>query len=241
MGKTDRGLQYLLVLGVIVLLMVSSGVYMIEKWLYSEPEEPSIVKELENVKDNAESEDIVPPVLDQKEEVKGPSEKELAQGVIENHISSYLLKGYSFNNMSRDDYIESIAEACVVNSDSIEKAFWIASMIQKESSYRISAKPGKSTNSSARGFIQVIWRYHGNMLQKHDITKSDLDTDIEKSVKAGILVFNHYLRMEKGDFRRALKRYRGLSVSEKEQNYYFNYINSVYIKLQKDMEEVKSS
>ena len=240
MGKMDKGLVVLILTGVVALLLAGSGVYLLDKWMYSEPKEPSIVKEHVEIKDNAESNDIS--VLDQKEEdVKTPSEKELAQGVIESHISSYLLKGYSFNNMDRDEYIKAIAEACIIHSDSIEKAFWIASMIQKESSYRISAKPGKSTNSSARGFIQVIWRYHSNMLKKNNISKFDLDTDIEKSVKAGILVFNYYLRLERGDFRKALRRYRGLSVTEKEQNYYYNYISSVYSKLQKDFKEVKSS
>ena len=240
MGKIDKGLVALLVTGVVALLLASSGVYLLDKWLYTEPSKPSIVKELENVKDNAESDDIVPPVLNQKEDVK-LSDDDVAQRVIEDHIGGYLLKGYSFNGMSREDYIKAIAEACVVNSDSIEKALWIASMIQKESSYRICAKPGKATNSSARGFIQVIWRYHGKMLANHDISKSDLDTDIEKSVKAGILVFDYYLKIEKGDFRKALRRYRGLSTSEKEQEYYYRYINTVFLKLKNDFKEVKSS
>lgn len=239
MGKMDKGLVALILTGIIAFLLASSGVYLLDKWMYSEPSKPSIVKELKNIEDNAESKDILP-VLDQKEDLK-PSEDDMAQKVIYDHINSYLLKGYTFNGMTRDDYIQAIAEACVIHSDSVEKALWVASMIQKESSYRISAKPGKATNSSARGFIQVIWRYHGKMLAKNGISKSDLDSDISKSVKAGILVFDYYLRLEKGNFKKALRRYRGLSTSESEQQYYYNYISTVYQKLQKDFKEVKSS
>ena len=238
MGKMDKGLIALILTGVIALLLVGVGVYYLDRWMYFTPEEPSIVKEIINIKDNAESDDVKS--LNQKEDVK-PSEDDMAQKVIYDHINSYLLKGYTFNGMTRDDYIQAIAEACVIHSDSVEKALWVASMIQKESSYRISAKPGKKTNSSARGFIQVIWRYHGSMLQKHDIAKADLDTDISKSIKAGILVFDYYLRLEKGNFKKALRRYRGLSTSESEQQYYYNYISTVYQKLQKNFKEVKSS
>lgn len=240
MGKLDKGLLALILTGATMFLLAGFGIYQLDRWWY-QPIEPSQERaEIRmEVKDNAESRDLLPPPPEHEEEK--PSDEDVAQKVIEDHISGYLLKGYSFNGMPREDYIKAIAEACVVNSDSIEKALWVASMVQKESSFRICAKPGKATNSSARGFIQVIWRYHGNMLKKHGISKSDLDTNISKSVQAGILVFDYYLRLEHGDFRKALRRYRGLSVTEKEQNYYYKYISSVYNKLQKDLKEVKAS
>lgn len=240
MGKLDKGLIALILTGAMALLLVGLGIYQLDRWWYQpiEPSQERLEVRME-VKDNAESGNLLPPPP--KPEEEKPSEEDVAQKVIANHISGYLLKGYSFKGMPREGYIKAIAEACVVNSDSIEKALWVASMIQKESSYRICAKPGKTSNSSARGFIQVIWRYHGAMLQKHGISKADLDSDISKSVQAGILVFDYYLRLEHGDFRKALRRYRGLSVTEKEQNYYYKYISSVYNKLQKDLKEVKAS
>ena len=80
------------------------------------------------------------------------------------------------------------------------------------------------------------------MLAKNGITKEDLSSDVNKSVYAGILVFNSYLRIEKGNYQRALRRYRSLSASEAEQVAYYRAINSVFLKLKGDLrKEVKAS
>lgn len=165
-----------------------------------------------------------------------------AVNVIRDHINGFLLRSYNCGGMTREEYVAAIAEALVLHCDSSEKALWVCGMMQTESSFRLSAKPGKSTNSSARGFLQVIWRYHGKMLAKHGISREDLSTDIGKSVQAGVLVFDQYLRREKGDFQKALRRYRSLSASEAEQQAYFKSVNSVFLKLKGDLrKEVKPS
>ena len=162
--------------------------------------------------------------------------------ILSNHIDGFLLRSYNCEGQERKEYIRAIAEALVAHSDNLDKALWVCGMMQTESSYRLSAKPGKASNSSARGFLQVIWRYHGGMLSKKGIRREDLSTDIGKSVLAGVLVFDQYLRREKGDFRLALRRYRSLSASEAEQRAYYKSVNSVFLKLKEDLrKEVKTS
>ena len=234
--ENEKGLKALLILTAIALLGVGSTVvYLINPKPVEQPlqEKAEIRMEM--------SKDLLPPPPEPEEEKKPLTDDVAARMVIADHINSFLLRSYSFGGMSRDEYVAAIAEAAVLHTDSIEKALWIVSMMQTESSFRLSAKPGKSTNSSARGFLQVIWRYHGTMLSKHGISKEDLATDISKSVKAGVLVFEVYLKREKGDFKKALRRYRSLSASEAEHRAYFNSINSVFQKLKGDLKEVKAS
>ena len=241
MGKTDRALKALLTLTALSLLGVGMGVVYLLNLPPKEPSQERMEIRME-IKDNAKSKDLTPPPPPELEEERKPLADDVAaRMVIADHINSFLLRNYSFGGMSRDEYVAAIAEAAVLHTDSIEKALWIVSMMQTESSFRLSARPGKSTNSSARGFLQVIWRYHGTMLSKHGISKEDLATDISKSVKAGVLVFEVYLKQEKGDFKRALRRYRSLSATEAEQKAYYNAINSVFQKLKGDLKEVKAS
>ena len=168
--------------------------------------------------------------------------KDVAQKVLAKHINSFLLRNYNCEGMKREEYVRDLAEAILLHSGDINRAFWFCGMAQTESSYRLSAKPGRRTNSSARGYLQVIWRYHGGMLSKNGIRREDLSTDIGKSVLAGVLVFNQYLRREKGDFRLALRRYRSLSASEAEQQAYYKSVSSVFLKLKEDLrKEVKTS
>lgn len=240
MGREERVCKALLTLTAMVLLGVGMGVVYL---LNPQPKDPSQVKmELKvEVKDDMPKDLTPPPPEPEEEKGKPLADDVAARMVIADHINSFLLRNYSFGGMSRDEYVAAIAEAAVLHTDSIEKALWIVSMMQTESSFRLSARPGKSTNSSARGFLQVIWRYHGTMLSKHGISKEDLATDISQSVKAGVLVFEVYLKQEKGNFKRALRRYRSLSATEAEQKAYYNAINSVFLKLKGDLKEVKAS
>lgn len=166
-----------------------------------------------------------------------------AKVVIANHIETVLLKSYKRfgGKADRAEYIRAIAEALVDSTKSVEESFWICGMMQTESSFRLSAKPGKSSNSSARGFLQVITRYHGDVLNPANITKKDLETDIEKSVLGGVLVFHKYRYTRRGErtVAEATRRYRSLAVSETEQQRYFNSANKVFQKLMKDFKEVK--
>lgn len=240
MGKTDRALKALILLTALLLLAMGMGIVYLLNPQPKKPLQERVEIRIE-IKDNAESKDLTPPPPELEEEKKPLADDVAARMVIADHINSFLLRNYSFGGMSRDEYVAAIAEAAVLHTDSIEKALWIVSMMQTESSFRLSARPGKSTNSSARGFLQVIWRYHGTMLSKHGISKEDLATDISKSVKAGVLVFEVYLKQEKGDFKKALRRYRSLSATEAEQKAYYNAINSVFQKLKGDLKEVKAS
>jgi len=166
--------------------------------------------------------------------------------VIENHIDGFMLKSFKGScGMTRCEYIKAIAEALVSNTKSHEEAFWLCGMMQSESSFRLGARPGKSTNSSARGLLQVITRYHGDVLNPAGITKADLENDIKRSVLGGVLVFHKYRYPKKGNVRvrtleEATRRYRSLSASEKEQRVYRDAASLVCKKLSKDFEmEVK--
>ena len=64
-------------------------------------------------------------------------------------------------------------------------------MAQVESSYRITADP---KISNARGFLQVIPYWHKKTLLKAGISVEDLYTNPQKSVLAGVLVFQKYLK-----------------------------------------------
>lgn len=163
MGREERVCKALLTLTAMVLLGVGMGVVYL---LNPQPKDPSQVKmELKvEVKDDMPKDLTPPPPEPEEEKGKPLADDVAARMVIADHINSFLLRNYSFGGMSRDEYVAAIAEAAVLHTDSIEKALWIVSMMQTESSFRLSARPGKSTNSSARGFLQVIWRYHGTKI-----------------------------------------------------------------------------
>lgn len=139
------------------------------------------------------------------------------------HIENVLIKNrYNCMGKPREKYASEIASAILKHTDGdIDLATWIASIMYVESSYRLTADPKVST---AKGLLQVIYRYHRWDLEKSGITREDLYTNPSKSVKAGIIVFKKYLKTEKGNYERATRRYRGLSVSEKQQRAYLNGI-----------------
>lgn len=161
--------------------------------------------------------------------------------VIQNHIDEFMPKGFKGScGMTRCEYIKAIAEALVKNTKSYEEAFWLCGMMQSESSFRLGARPGKSTNSSARGLLQVIVRYHGDVLNPAGISKADLETDIERSVLGGVLVFHKYRYPRRGSARtlqEATRRYRSLSASPKEQRVYREAASSVCEKLKADLKK----
>lgn len=164
--------------------------------------------------------------------------------VIRNHIDGFMLKSFKgINGMTRDEYIKTIAEVLVEKTRSHEEAFWLCGMMQSESSFRLGARPGKSTNSSARGLLQVIARYHGDVLNPAGISKTDLETNIERSVLGGVLVFHKYRYPKRGPARtlpEATRRYRSLSASAEEQRIYRKAASSVCEKLKADLKkEVK--
>lgn len=244
MGKQERACRALLTLAAIVLLGIGLGVVYI---CNPRPQEPSKVKvELKvEVKEDVSKDLTPPPPEPEKEKRKPLADDVAARMVIADHIEGFLLKSYKgFGGKSRAEYINVIAETLVSSTKTVEEAFWLCGMMQSESSFRLAAKPGKSTNSSARGFLQVITRYHGDVLNPAGISKYDLETDIEKSVLGGVLVFQKYRYPKRGGertIRDATRRYRSLSASEAEQTAYYNAASSVFQKLMKDFKEVKKS
>lgn len=239
----DRACKTLLVLVAIVLLGIGMGVVYL---CNPRPTEPSKVELKIEVKDKIESSDLIPPSPKPERGKKKlvVSDDVAAQQVIRAHIDGFLLKSYRFGSMTREEYVTAIAEAVVKHTQKPEDAFWMTGIIQTESSFRLSARPSKSTNSSARGLTQVIMRYHGDVLGPANISREDLCTDIDKSVLGGVLVFNKYLRPRRGGERtrkEALRRYRSLSASETEQLAYYKSVNSVFLKLKEDFrKEVKA-
>ena len=245
MGREERVCKALLTLTAMVLLGMGMWVVYL---LNPQPQEPSHVKVEElkvEVKDEIKFKDLLPPPPEHEEDKKKSvvSDDVAARQVIANHINGFLLKSYKgFGGKSRTEYINAIAETLVSSTKSTEEAFWLCGMMQSESSFRLVARPGKSTNSSARGFLQVITRYHGDVLNPAGISKYDLETDIEKSVLGGVLVFQKYRYPRRGGertLREATRRYRSLSASEAEQTAYFNAARTVFQKLMKDFKEVK--
>lgn len=155
--------------------------------------------------------------------------------MLENHIVSVLEKSrYSCVGKNRDEYVSDISSAILNHTKgNLKLALWVTAMAQTESSFRINANPKVST---ARGFLQVIPRYHPE-LAKVGITTEDLYTNPSKSIQAGVIVFQKYLKIEKGDFKKATARYRGLSVTPVEQERYYKAISKVYNKLIEDLKE----
>ena len=174
-----------------------------------------------------------------KKKLKGAPEtaRAVAVKVIERHIDEFMLK--SFNGacgMDRQSYISAIAEALMAYAHDPEEAFWLAGMMQAESSYRLGARPGKSTNSSARGLLQVIVRWHQDVLSPVGITKELLASDVALSVQGGVLVFHKYRFPTRGPVRErsleeATLRYRSLKASAKEHAAYQAIAGSVRDKL----------
>ena len=165
---------------------------------------------------------------------------DVAVEVLINHIDGFMLKSFKGGlGMTRNAYIRAIAEALVEHAKTHSEAFWLCGMMQSESSFRLGARPGKSTNSSARGLLQVITSWHEDVLNPAGISKQDLASDINKSVLGGVLVFHKYRYPKRGKIRErtlkdATRRYRSLSASENEQTAYYNAAYAVYTKLMKD-------
>lgn len=208
------------------------------------PKEMVVVNRL--LEERREKRPFVLPKAKKKIEGKPETARDVAAvQVIKNHINGFMLRSFEGAlGMTRSDYIEAIAEALVKHSKSQEEAFWLCGMMQSESSFRLGARPGRSTNSSARGLLQVITRYHGDVLNPAGISKMDLASDIHKSVLGGVLVFHKYRYPRRGGertLREATRRYRSLSASEAAQAAYYNAANAVFQKLMKDFKkEVKS-
>ncbi len=240
----DRACKAILVLVAIVLLGIGMGVVYL---CNPRPTEPSKVELKVEVKNKIESSDLIPPSPKPEEGKKKlvVSDDVVARQVIASHIDGFLLKSYKgFGGKSRTEYINVIAETLVSSTKSTEEAFWLCGMMQSESSFRLVARPGKSTNSSARGFLQVITRYHGDVLNPAGITKYDLESDIKKSVLGGVLVFHKYRYPKRGGERtiaEATRCYRSKSASEFEQRRYYNAADRVFQKLLKEFKEVKKS
>lgn len=168
-----------------------------------------------------------------------------ARIVIKNYIRHILRNSrYQFGEMTREDYCTAIAEAVLRNTSDIDEAFWFTGLVKTESTFMISARPPKSTNSSARGFCQIIWRYHGTFLTKHGISKDDLENNIDKSIRAGILVFRQYQARKSTNGKRelALRLYRSNAATEQQQQAYLHSITAVVNRLTKELEkELKSA
>lgn len=156
--------------------------------------------------------------------------------VVEDHIVSVLERNkYSCMGLDRDDYASAFSSSVLRHTGGdIKLALWLTAMAQVESSYRLTADPKVS---SARGFLQVIYRYHAKDLTKANISKDELSSNPSKSIKAGVIVFQKYLKLEKGNYRKATARYRGLSVPQSEQDRYYKAISKVYNKLVDDLKE----
>lgn len=189
---------------------------------------------------------ILPEENREGEQHKVDVETSAAVEVIKNHIISVMIpeiKG--FGVMNRNEYARAIAEALVSHTRCIEDAFWVCGMAQTESSFRVWAKPNPKTRSSARGLLQVIVKYHEDVLRPLGISKDELSTDIDKSVQGGAAVFYKYLYKRNGEkrtYRDATKRYRSLSVEESEQLRYYTKIATVFNKLKSDLrKELKSA
>lgn len=159
--------------------------------------------------------------------------------VIQNHIENNMLPTIQgFGKLNRREYARAIAEALVKFTKDPNDAMWLCGMAQTESSYRIWAKPPSSTNSSARGLLQVIFKYHSDILSPLGITKDNLSTDINMSVQGGVKVFYRYLYDRKGNkrtYKDATKRYRSLAIPESEQLKYYNKIAVVFNKLKREL------
>jgi len=91
----------------------------------------------------------------------------------------------------------------------------VMGVLQTESNF----KPTAVSSASARGLMQVMWKYHGALLQSQEIaqTESDLHNP-EKGIAAGCLILSRYIQDEKS-LVGGLKRYYG------ELSY--NYVSSV--------------
>ena len=237
----DWTCRVLLALVAMVLLVIGFGVVYL---CNPKPEEPSKVKV--EVKMDVQSKDILPPPPKPKKEEKlAVSDDVAARQVISAHIDGFMLKSFKGAcGMTRSEYIEVIAETLVKHSKSHEEAFWLCGMMQSESSFRVGARPGVKTNSSARGVLQVITRYHRDVLNPAGISKYDLETDIEKSVLGGVLVFQKYrYPLKRGKVRvrtleDATRYFRSLSASAEEQRVYREAASLVCEKLKADMKKV---
>ena len=206
--------------------------------LYNMPTENTVVVEHKmEVKENTK---INPPKEDPKSfDPKLISRLEMIDSsdiVVEEHINQILDQSkYNCMGKDRDDYVCAFSSSVLNHTKGdLKLALWVTAMAQVESSYRLSADPKIST---AKGFLQVIYRYHKKELSKAGITEEDLRSNPEKSIRAGIIVFNKYLKIERNNYRKATRRYRGLSVSEEEQTRYYNAIKRVYNKLLDDLHE----
>lgn len=202
---------------IVVSLGIFSGVqlYQYETTPVPQKNVPPIVKKIEPPKE-------APKLLNQKLVSKYEFIDSLDKAFSE-HISTIISKSH-YNCMGKDkrDYVESITSALLHHTNgNLELALWVASMAYTESSFRLNADP---KTSSARGFLQVIYKYHERELKKAGISREDLSSNPSKSIQAGILVFQRYLRIEHGDYVRATRRYRGLSVTERQQRAYLNSI-----------------
>ena len=198
----------------------------------------TVVAKIENRKPPEPKEKLVPPKplprIDKKVLAKMKM-LDFSDLVLERHISRVLdINKYKPHGLEREEYICSISSSLLQHTKGdLRLALWLAAMAQVESSYRLSADPKVS---SARGFLQVIYRYHQRELSKQGISKEDLYTNPSKSILAGLIVFKKYLAIEHGDYQLALRRYRGLSVSEKEQLRYYTAVKKIYTKLYKELE-----
>lgn len=150
--------------------------------------------------------------------------------VLEDHIVSVLEKNkYSCMGKNRDEYAIEISSSILsYTKGNIQLALWVTAMAQVESSYRLNADP---KISNARGFLQVIPKWHRKTLAKAGITEKELSTNPAKSIMAGVLVFKQYLDREHGNYKNATRRYRGLNESEESQTKYYNSILKIYNKL----------
>ena len=200
--------------------------------LYTMPPENTISVE-RKMRVNEKRKDTPP-----KEAPKSFDQKKLARMemlessdlVLEDHIVSVLEQNkYSCMGKNREEYaIEISSSILAYTKGNIQLALWVAAMAQVESSYRLNADP---KISNARGFLQVIPKWHRKTLAKAGITARELSTNPAKSIMAGVLVFKQYLDREHGNYKNATRRYRGLNESEESQSKYYNSILKIYNKL----------
>lgn len=70
--------------------------------------------------------------------------------------------------------------------------------------------PSQVSNKNARGLMQVRWSVWKEELKKEDGFKSEFELhEIDKGIKAGVIVLKHYIEKNDGDMSKALYDYVG--------------------------------
>lgn len=140
---------------------------------------------------------------------------------------------YGKRRHANEEYIEQAAKAYLDQIFYVphpELVFYNIAKAKRESHFDMKASP---STSSAAGFGQVIYRWHGDKLQQSydwrqdaPITRQMLATDFKASVDAQYIVFESYWRGNQYNYIRATDAYFGLNNSAAaRQTYRMNLLN----------------